>query len=197
MKLVVIFPIIFAILAISFAGKKIRIDIYVEYSCPYSQKFITTQLAPAYNQIKKDFDLNFYTMGKSSSYESEEGKVEFVCQHGNLECDRNKLQTCGLNRIGKENQDKQVDFMICTMGNEKTFEECCEFLGLDYESIKECKNSDEGTRLQLLTEKKTAPALDRYSHIPLIIFNSEFNEKDLSMALDDFEGLCLRKLSEN
>lgn len=198
MKLLVIFSITVAILATSHAGeKKILIDIYVEYSCPYSKEFITNQLAPAYNGIKDDFDLNFYTMGKSTSFENENGEVEFRCQHGPRECEGNKLQTCGLNQIGKKNQDKQTDFMVCTMGIERTFEECCEYLGLDFSDIEACKTSRKGTELQLEVEKATAPALKKHEHVPLVIFDSKFDENELSASLLDFKGLCLRKLSAN
>lgn len=196
MKLILILPIIF--LATSYAAKqKIRIDIFIEYSCPFSKEFITNQLAGAYNQIKNDFDLNYYTMGKSSSYRDENGEVVFRCQHGSGECEGNKLQTCGLNQIGKKNQDKQTEFMICTMAKEKTFANCCEFLGLDFNEIDECGNSKKGTDLQLEVEKATAPALSQYQHIPLIIFDSHFDENDFTSALLDFKGLCLRKLSAN
>lgn len=198
MKLLVIFPITFAILATSHAKEgKIRIDIYVEFNCPYSREFITKQLARAYNEIKDDFELNFYTMGKSTSYENENGEVVFRCQHGPGECEGNKLQTCGLNQIGKKNQDKQTDFMICTMGSERTFDGCCELLGLDFNDIDECRASNEGTNLQLQVEKETAPVLEKHQHVPLIIFNSKFDENDLSSSLLDFKGLCLRKLSAN
>lgn len=197
MKLLVIFPIILAILATCHAKEKIPIDIFIEFSCPYSKDFITTQLAKAYNQIKDDFDLNFYPLGKSSSYEGANGEVAFHCQHGPDECEGNKLQVCGLNLIGNENEAKQVDFLVCTMTNEKTFEGCCEDLALSYHDIKACSNSEEGTKLLLDVEKATVPVLARYNHVPQIIFNSKFDENDLTAALLDFAGLCSRKLEEN
>lgn len=86
--------------------KKLRVGIYIESECRFSKQFITNQFRPAYKGVKNDVDFDFFTFGKSESFIDEKGQTQFKCQHGQTECQNNKLQTCGLHFIG-DNQDLQ------------------------------------------------------------------------------------------
>jgi interferon, gamma-inducible protein 30 len=103
-----------AVLASAFVlsfAKKVPIDIYIEAMCKYSKQFMILQLKPTYPAIKDSVEVNFYTHGKSQSYTDADGDIAFRCQHGPIECERNKLQTCGLDLL-KNYQDRQVAFIV-------------------------------------------------------------------------------------
>lgn len=86
----------------AFAKQKLHIGIFIESECRYSIQFITQQFRPTYQRIKDLVDVEFFTFGKSESFIGENGDVNFKCQHGPVECRKNKLQTCGLNFIGAD-----------------------------------------------------------------------------------------------
>jgi Gamma interferon inducible lysosomal thiol reductase (GILT) len=79
------FTFVFVFLAIlGFASaEKLKIGIFIEAECRYSKQFISNQFRPAYNGIKDQVDIEFFTFGKSESFVNAEGQTEFTCQHGN------------------------------------------------------------------------------------------------------------------
>lgn len=183
----------------SFAIKaegKLPIGIYIEALCRASREFITDQFESAYDDIKDDVEVSFYTHGKSKSFTNERGEIEFECQHGPSECEKNKFQTCGLHQIGPD-QDKQADFIICTMGYKKSYWQCVSSLGLNQQDIDECVGGQLGTELQLKMESASAEPIADSGNVPTITFNGKYNGSDFYAALDNFRKVVLRILSEN
>lgn len=176
--------------------KKLQIGVYIEALCRFSQQFITDQFRPAYPAIKNDVDIKFFTFGKSKSFTNERGEIEFECQHGPLECERNRVQSCGLHELTGD-PGRQADFIICTMGFGQDFAQCADLVGLEQQDMDECVIGSLGTELQLAMENASAPVIAQSGHVPTITFDGVYNMDDCYAALDDFEEVVWRKLSEN
>lgn len=133
-------------------------------------------------------------MGKSSSYKNEDGSIGFECQHGKLECDRNMLQNCALDLIGKSNQDLQTSYIICAMNFSKDQNKCIEDAGLILADAMGCFNGPRGIELQLQTEKDSGPIIKKSGFVPTIVYNGVYNRADFYDSLDDFAAV-VRKVA--
>lgn len=176
------------------AIEKLHIGIYIEALCKYSKQFISHQFRPAYESIKNNVKVDFYTFGKSKSFVNERGEIEFECQHGPAECERNKFQTCGLHQIGGD-QDLRADFIVCTMGVAQAFRQCVKSLKLNQQEIDACVGGKLATELQLKMENASA-IIAESGHVPTITFNGEYNVTEFYDALSNFGEIVMRKLSE-
>lgn len=183
MKLYMLLVFVIA-LATAKAEEKLLIEIFIESFCTYSKQFICNQFRPAYENIKNEVVVRFYTFGKSKSFINEKGEIEFECQHGEKECEWNKIQTCGLDKIGA-NQDLQAQFIICTMCSLNKAE-CVESLDLSFDDIQTCANGTLGTELQLKMEEASA-IIKTAGHVPLIKFDGDYNVALFYKALDGIE----------
>lgn len=180
-----------AVLALAFAlalAGKLPINVYIEADCKFSKQLCVQQIAPAWNSIKDSVTINFFTHGKSTSYTDEEGNVVFECQHGPVECDHNKLQTCALELLSPH-QDRQVAFIICTMSGQKTYEQCAVNVGLVYTDLEAMANSTRGTDLQLKMERNTKPVIEQSEHVPVICYNGTYVQELYARSLTNFSGV--------
>lgn len=191
-KIILIFTILIS--TISAQQTKLKIDVHIESQCPASKRFMQEQLKPNYEQIKNDIDLTIIPFGKSHSVTNSSGTF-FECQHGSFECSCNMFQSCALNLIG-DNMDVKTEFMICSMEvNAKRFH-CAVKAGLKVENVKKCVESDEGIKLQLKDEKKSAPIIKQSGHVPTIVFDGKWNEKDDDDSEEDFLKVVKEKLKK-
>lgn len=164
---------------------------------PFSSWFY--DLRPAYRAIKHVIDINFYTFGKSESFIDENGETKFKCQHGESECNKNKLLTCGLHFIG-DDKDRQVEFLTCTSSSSssilyRTYSQCAEVSKLNWKEIESCAEGELGTELQLQMEKDSK-VIKESGHVPTITFDGIYVARDFFAALSDFYGVVERKLGE-
>lgn len=187
---------LFVMLTTSQAEAKLHIDIYIESLCRFSQQFMSDQFRPAYDEsIKHDIDVNFFPFGKSKSFLNDEGEVEFKCQHGPAECKRNKFQSCGLYQIG-DNQDLQVEFIICTMNATSTYLQCADALALNRMDIEACVAGPLGNELQLKMENASAAIISETNHVPTITYNREYDSTDFFASMASFKEVVMGKLSK-
>lgn len=180
------------------AKEKLKIDLYIESLCVFSKAFMENQFSSAYNSIKNDVEVRFFTFGKSSSYVDRNHEVQFICQHGPEECEKNKIQTCALNFIGN-NQDRQADFMMCTMkitSTSQTFQECAQSINLKYDDLEECAKGKLGTKLQLDMKTASLSIIQESGHVPTIVYDEKYNETDLFSSLHDFKKVVMEKLEK-
>ncbi|CAO1408492.1 unnamed protein product [Diamesa tonsa] len=165
---------------------KVQIGVHYESRCPDSRNFVQDELKKVYPSIKDQVEITYYPLGKSSSYINEDGTVGFECQHGKPECDRNMLQNCALNLIGKANQDLQTSYIICAMDFGKDQSKCIEDAGLNVADAMACFHGPKGIELQLQTEKDSGPIIQKSRFVPTIVYNGEYNREDFYDSLDDF-----------
>lgn len=184
--------VLFSVLMLASADK-LPIDIYIEALCKYSKQFIVFQLRTAYPEIKNNVKINIYCHGKSQSYTDEQGNTAFECQHGPIECENNKLQTCALDILSGD-QDRQVAFVVCAMTGTKTYQKCAENVGLVFADVEACAKGPRGTELQLKAQEKTAPIIEESKHVPTIRYNNIYNETEYAQSLIDFKGVAQKKI---
>lgn len=123
----------------------VHLQLMYESKCPDSITFIKEQLAPTYATLGSQLivvDFIPYGIAKTVSNGSE---ISFTCQHGASECLGNKLQACGLARLG--NNAKQVAFVSCVMSEtdpSNPGDKCFTDVGLERSEVLKCATGSEG-----------------------------------------------------
>ncbi|XP_053691111.1 GILT-like protein 1 [Sabethes cyaneus] len=182
------FVLVLALVAIKAA---VKVDVYYEHLCPDSIRWISDQLAPNYEAMQNIIDIDFIPFGKSRSINNGES---FECQHGPLECEGNRIQSCVLNYLPE--QDRQVSYVACQMhfNADPRGYECAFRSGVNLNAAQACVDGDLGRQLQLEAERRTQ--LISPSFVPTIVFNGQFDQSLQNRALSDFLGVIC-ELSNN
>lgn len=165
--------------------QKLLVEIFVESFCKYSKKFMVINFCPAYAAVRDRIDVQFYPYGKASRSKNDDDEWEFNCQHGTIECINNTKQSCGLDVIG-EHQDRQVEFMCCTMGD-KTLTQCCDLLKINKNAVEVCASGSRGDELQKLAAEETEKVMPKSNQVPTVVFNRKYSEPNSMAALNDFK----------
>ncbi|XP_046400783.1 GILT-like protein 1 [Ischnura elegans] len=174
---------------------KLKIGIYYESLCPDSIRFVLTQLPRAYASLKEYIDITFVPFGKAYTKGDPDGDIEFVCQHGQIECEGNRMQSCALSFI--PDPDKRAQFVPCVMnGTDPRVlgPKCAAEIGLNYGDVERCYATDEGLNLQLQAQSDTYAIQNPLNFVPTIVYNGDFNQDLQDSSLSDFEGTICRQL---
>ncbi|KAF2883191.1 hypothetical protein ILUMI_22966, partial [Ignelater luminosus] len=168
---------------------KLSVEILYESLCPDSIRFIKEQLYPVWKELSPYINIKFVPFGKSASYEN---GAKFICQHGPKECLGNRIQSCVLNAL--QDQNVQVEYVSCFMDvykkhqrNEQEFgQSCAAKVGINWDYVIQCHDSQLGTDLQLQAEATTAQFSPKF--VPTILYNGKFNQQAQDESLNNFRG---------
>ncbi|KAK9717461.1 Gamma interferon inducible lysosomal thiol reductase (GILT) [Popillia japonica] len=183
---------------INLSEQKIRITILYESLCPDSSKFINEQLAPCYDSIKDNVDIEFVPYGKATHKNTTAG-FKFECQHGPRECELNIHHACGIKYASSDSQ--KVKFVNCMMreatennGN-NAVTTCTKQTGISFDNVSRCYSGKEGQTLHAGHGDRTETFAP--SFIPTILFNNTFDQYNQDRALNNLcslvNELCLRE----
>lgn len=105
---------------------------------------------------------------------------------GSRECQGNRYQSCALDVIGPNDQDKQTAFVICAMDFLKIPSNCAKDLDLDLDAIDACFNGKRGTELQLEAESFSKDVIEDSGFVPTMTYGQKFNARSQRSSLDRF-----------
>lgn len=173
-------------------GNKVSIELYVETLCSETQKFAFTSLKKIMDQDLRNIDLKIYAYGKA--YTNDENRI--ICQHGEKECEGNKMINCAVKYLGKLQAIKAFicmseefyyngSYFISNNIFEDIGKECFKN---NYDQINDCRISSEGVSLLSKAGEKTGD-LD---HVPHVIIKAGNNsiELDYECKSDMLKCLC-------
>ncbi|KAH8358711.1 hypothetical protein KR093_001878 [Drosophila rubida] len=164
---------------------QVPVAVYYESLCPDSAKFITEQLYPAMKSELRDVvEITFVPFGKSQ-YSTLGSDVTFTCHHGPNECYGNKVHACAIDKIQSDSyrldstrESLTLDFINCLMKAGKNFpdnvypgQRCASESQVNWENIKVCANTTEGSALLRQAGDLTAKLKEPLTSVPTILFN--------------------------
>ncbi|RXG68327.1 Gamma-interferon-inducible lysosomal thiol reductase [Armadillidium vulgare] len=153
-------------------------------SCPVTIELFMASLCP-------DTKRFFLRQAKILNPDSKE--YEFNCQHGPLECYGNKVMSCVVKHYSVNDQ---VQMIACMLGKEYPAiegRECAEELGLDWEPIMDCFDTESSTLLYQ-NGLKTQNAKPKIFYIPTSIINGKYNKSIMRKSLRNLSGVCSKEL---
>ncbi|VDK78909.1 unnamed protein product [Onchocerca ochengi] len=156
----------------------IKLSLYYEALCPYCQRFISNHLGIIYNQFRGLIELEMIPWGNSKLLQN--GTIR--CNHGSIECNANKLQSCVLEYAKMKHA---LAFIICferslnDVDVESAFRHCSGFIRNHYARIRRCYDSERGTQLQRKAFYHTLSASpNRISEVPYLLINGYSSNPD-------------------
>jgi len=153
----------------------LHLDLYYESLCPDSTRFISQQIPEMWAALSEEVTINFVPYGFAETHESEDGELWFKCQHGERECQGNKVQACSLH-LFSQSPDTQVSLITCMMSASKPDEagpECFEKYGLEYSLVEDCLESGLGDELHMENGLETEDQNPKVSNVPWTNMNGE------------------------
>ncbi|XP_062564312.1 GILT-like protein 1 [Armigeres subalbatus] len=180
-------PILILALVAASVDAKVKVTVFYEHLCPDSIRWVSNQLAPNYDALRNYIDLEFIPFGKATSIN---GGESFECQHGPLECEGNRIQSCVLDRLPQ--QDAQVSFVTCQMNfaADPRGWECTFRSGVDLVSTQNCVEGIQGVQLQLEAERRTQQI--PLTFVPSFSFNDQFDSELNDLAFQNFPAALCR-----
>ena len=188
--------ILLSLISLSKSQKHVpKIQVYIESLCPDCVNFLTRSFKNYIEQVSKPglADIELIPFGNANeTYNTETGKWEFQCQHGENECYGNLIETCLIQTYGRINS---YDKILCIESNiaefgkdfDKTLEYCLNNDPDQIQEINNCVKSDMGNIYQHQMAQKTGEHL----YVPWVIVDGvhdEIAEEQIIKSLIDY--LC-------
>ncbi|RWS05992.1 hypothetical protein B4U79_05208 [Dinothrombium tinctorium] len=153
--------------------EKVNISLYYETYCPFCRKFVTEQLYPTYVAVGEIMNIELVPYGNAQHREFKNGTIQFECQHGPSECVANMIHACVINLV--KDMKLIMPFINCMESQEdpaSSAKLCCEKVGIDYDRINRCQNSEQGQKFLLSEGIKTEKFQPPIPGVPFIVVNS-------------------------
>ncbi|CAK1587408.1 unnamed protein product [Parnassius mnemosyne] len=174
---------------------KVKIAVYYESLCPDSKRFITTQLAPVWRDLRGAVKVKLVPYGKAT-HDKVNGKWQFTCQHGADECYGNKLQSCILKDRSLLDTDK-MELVICLMSQanpDKALDTCLEQVKKlsNSDKIKRCASGEMGDNLLASYGDKTDLIQRPLSFVPTVVINEKYDQAVQDEAMNNLKAVVCR-----
>lgn len=185
-----VFLVNFYILLISGAPdaiKRAKVTVFYESKCPDSRRFFNQQLLPTFAKLHKYLDLDLVPFGKARVVPPN----KMICQHGNLECDYNRLFAC-IQKYERAKPMQVIKTIDCIFMERESDEECITRFNdsaTNYQTIQACRTANESYDMMREFEQKTG----RLDYVPTLLLNDQETE-DIQQGLETnmFEYLCMK-----
>ncbi|CAH1394906.1 unnamed protein product [Nezara viridula] len=179
----------------------VEVTLYYESLCYGCRMFVPNQLLPAYTDSKYRSLISKLTLVPYGwVWVKNATSHDYNCQHGESECDGNRLHACAIKYIPDQVTtleyisclDKQGPDNLTFASLQYPIDACQDKLpnGL-YSKIMSCYNSDESWELFQNNGKKTTSFFTTSSFVPYVSFNNKRNDDVAESAVQDFKKeLC-------
>ncbi|RWS14432.1 hypothetical protein B4U79_06908 [Dinothrombium tinctorium] len=154
---------------------KVNVSVFYETYCPYSRQFLKKQLYPTYVAVGEIMNIELVPYGNAQHHELKNGTIQFKCQHGPSECVANMIHACAINLV--KDMKSIMPFVNCVESQDdpaSSAKLCCEKVGIDFDQIDRCYNSEQGQEFLLAQALKTDKFKNEINNngVPFIIVDS-------------------------
>ncbi|XP_027724981.1 gamma-interferon-inducible lysosomal thiol reductase-like, partial [Vombatus ursinus] len=151
----------------------VSVQLYYEALCPACRDFMSLLLFPTW-ALLGDNVMNVTLVPFGNAVEKEvNGTWEFTCQHGELECELNMVQTCVLYLLGKEfpNAFAVINCMMSTADPETSLEPCLKIYGpkTSVDEVMKCARGPQGKEMMHQNAMMTNHLSPPHTYTPWIL----------------------------
>uniref|UniRef100_A0A6B0V889 Putative gamma-interferon inducible lysosomal thiol reductase n=1 Tax=Ixodes ricinus TaxID=34613 RepID=A0A6B0V889_IXORI len=185
--------------SLSVSVKKVFVTVIYECLCPHSQEFIRSQLLPTYKKLQDRLHVTLLPFGKARLNQSgttTNGATTngVICEHGDAECEGNKIQTC-VAQVAKETL-QAIEVVAC-MSNYKApnsaAQKCVKASGVSWTMVHECVTRN-GSHYVLQVAQETWKLQKNVTRVPLIAVNGEVSSYIQEESQTNFMSLTCQKI---
>lgn len=174
----------------------VNLTLYYEVLCPDCRQFVSGQLNSALNSISEIINLTLIPYGNArQTFDNKTNSWEFKCQHGEMECWGNALQSCVIYEY--PDVRRHYEFIYCMESAKSNRHEdihsvakdCAEKLQMEIDQILKCVESPLGKSLQHKMAVKTESLLPPHKYVPWVTVNDVHTEDIQNRAMNDLVKL--------
>jgi len=175
--------------------KQFLVHVYYEVLCPDSKHFVKNKLVEAQKALDDYIDVKLVPYGKATTT-LDDGKLQFSCQHGPVECEGNKVHACTAHVLEKD-QSILVPLVGCMIDNNQeplgALDRCSSNLNEDIVSkIEDCLSSGVGDNLLKEAGALTHSLNPAVSFIPTITINNSQKDQNQILSRGLVDVICQR-----
>lgn len=153
--------------------KKVTVHIVYESLCPFSRKFIVSQLLPTYQQLRDHMHLVLLPFGNARVSKTRTVNPNFICPRGSAECRSNMIETCIIRSVRETLTAVHIIACMSRSGApHRVARRCVEKKGLEWHLMERCVTTS-GKAYMLDMAKKTWQIKKTVGHVPLVVIEGE------------------------
>ncbi|PVD31884.1 hypothetical protein C0Q70_07308 [Pomacea canaliculata] len=143
--------------------------------------FIEGQLYPTFQKVGNIMNLTLIPYGNAKEQKGPQGEYIFTCQHGELECIGNTIETCAIYEL--KNISIYFPFIHCMELSLRSYNPyeaasvCSNKTGVPVQNILNCANSSLGNTLEHQMALKTDALQPSHEYVPWVTLNGVHTEK--------------------
>nr|CAD7258227.1 unnamed protein product [Timema shepardi] len=169
----------------------VQVTVFYEALCPDSRSFFIKQLIPTFERASRLVDIVLVPYGKAKTEVVEGGGYSFMCQHGPIECEANKIHACAVVKVRHE--ATRLKFIACMIADNlrptDIGQSCAEQWNIAWEPILECATGSEGSDLLKRHGDATDALNPKATFIPTILLDQS-QEHQPAILKDLFKEIC-------
>ncbi|KAH9366276.1 hypothetical protein HPB48_008304 [Haemaphysalis longicornis] len=180
---------------------QVRVKLFYETLCPYSQKFITKQLWPTYLRLSAYMRVTLVPYGMATLSETIAADGQRVsqirCQHGHHECVANMVQACAASLYKRTY--RLLAYVACMESSptpHRVGKTCASRVGLSWSELTRCVTSKKGPRLLLKMGRKTSTHKPPIRGVPYVVVNGKQDESVQDRAAENLFALVCSMFAE-
>nr|CAD7445507.1 unnamed protein product [Timema bartmani] len=167
----------------------VQVTVFYEALCPDSRSFFIKQLIPTFEKASRLVDIALVPYGKAKTEVVEGGGYSFMCQHGPIECEANKIHACAVVKVRHE--ATRLQFIACMIADNlrptDIGQSCAEQWNIAWEPILKCATGSEGSDLLKRHGDATDALNPKATFIPTILLD-QLSHFTLSLHSGKGEG---------
>ncbi|CAG2053687.1 unnamed protein product [Timema podura] len=169
----------------------VQVTVFYEALCPDSRSFFIKQLIPTFEKASRLVDIALVPYGKAKTEVVEGGGYSFMCQHGPIECEANKIHACAVVKVRHE--ATRLQFIACMIADNlrptDIGQSCAGQWNIAWEPILECATGSEGSDLLKRHGDATDALNPKATFIPTILLDQS-QERQPAILKDLFKEVC-------
>jgi len=167
-------------------------ELYYESQCGGCRDMIKQQIWPTYQTLYSTgiIQIGLYPYGNAHETQLPNGTWAFDCQHGEVECQMNLVETCAIHLL--HDQAAFMPFIHCleesgpNMANARA---CAGATKVDFDKILLCATSSMGNKYEHEFAVKTNNLTPKHGFVPWVTLNGQHTWQIQDRAGDDLIGL--------
>ncbi|XP_024049997.1 gamma-interferon-inducible lysosomal thiol reductase isoform X1 [Terrapene carolina triunguis] len=160
------------------AANPVSLSLYYESLCPGCRNFLVTQLFPTWVMLSDIMDITLVPYGNAQE-KNVSGKWQFECQHGELECRGNMIETCLMYQLKDFDHSFPVIFCMESAGSVvENLEACLQVYAptVHLAEINSCVTGDLGNKLMHRNAQLTDALNPPHNYVPWILVNGKHTD---------------------